>query len=220
MKYQKVLHQFLKQCRQFDFLELLESYDGYDIMVEEIDAHNYHCTFESTDMEDEVHVIIKINDKKEIVFMQCSCDEDTELLPNSSPYCPHIIGSYLSILERFNPTINIFAYVEGHLDTIEWKESVHQTYDTLFGEYDENNPSQVRSLFEHEALDYICMEDIFEDMDRDEIIGFLENITNAFPPLKDILIQAAMLANLIENDNSDEFEEIEALIKKKKDRLS
>lgn len=219
MKYKKVLLQFLKQCRQFDFYELLENYDGCDVVVNEIEPSIFECTYDCTDIDDEIHVTIKVSERKEVIFAQCDCDDEISTSNNSSPYCPHIIGAYLAILERFNPHINLFEYVEENIDTIEWKENIHQTYTTLFGELDLDAPNSIHPMLSPEEMNEISMYDLFHDMDREDILNFLENITTAFPPLKDLLVQASMLASLIEGDDLEEFEEM-GRTKKKKDMLS
>lgn len=220
MKYEKAMMHFLRQCRQYDFLDLLDTYDGTDIVVKEIDSYNYQCKFSSTEFEEEVEVLVKINDEKELVFAQCNCNDTEGVFENSNPYCLHIIGAYLSVLERFNPEANLIRYVEENADEIEWSESIHDTYDFLLGEFDEVYQEEIQPLLDEETLNSISMEHIFHGMDRDEIIDFLDNITTAFPPLKELLVQASMLASLIGEDSFDEFDEIDQIIKKKKDMLS
>ena len=213
MRYQKVMYQFLKQCRQFDFLYFVDMVNALtdSIIVNTIDLNTYGCHFFDPITQEVSEVTIRLNSKKEIIYAQCTCEQDEELFDDDSKYCPHIIGTYLLILENYNEDFDIIQFILDQLDSIEWKEGVEDTFRHL------PNPEDI---LENGNYDDVSMYDLFEGMNRDEIVEFLENITIAFPPLKNLLVQATMLAEIVGGDDGEEFEEIDRILKKKKGMLS
>lgn len=213
MKHQKVMYQFLKQCRQFDFLYFVDMVNALEdsIIVNTHAPNTYSCHLLDPIEQEISEVIIRINSKKEILYAECSCEQDEELF-DSSKYCPHIIGTYLLILESFNEDFDIIQFILDQLDDIEWKEDVDRTLRSLPNNDDYFTPTM------NEEYDDVSIYELFEGMSRDQILEFLDNISYAFPPLKTMLVQATMLAEMMGDD--DEFEEINNILPKKKGMLS
>lgn len=216
MKYQKVMYQFLKQCRQFDFLYFVDIVNASkeNIIVNTLEPNVYSCYLNDPLEHEVAEVVIRLNSKKEIVYAQCSCEQDEELFDDSK-YCPHIIGTYLLILEHFNEDFDIIQFILDQLDSIEWKEVAEDT----FRNHMPNNDMFSSIMNDHE-YDDISVYDLFEGMTRDQILEFLDNISYAFPPLKTMLVQATMLAEMIGGEEEDEFDEINKMLTKKKGMLS
>ena len=202
MKYQKVMYQFLKQCRQFDFLYFVDMINALEdsIIVNTLEPNTYSCHLLDPIEHEISEVIIRINSKKEIIYAECSCEQDEEIFDNSK-YCPHIIGTYLLILESFNEDFDIIQFILDQLDEIEWKEGVDRTLRNF-----PNNDEFFTSAM-NEEYDDVSIYELFDGMNRDQILEFLDNISYAFPPFKTMLAQAIMLAEMIGEDDGDEFEE-------------
>ncbi|MBE6114505.1 MAG: hypothetical protein E7191_05430 [Erysipelotrichaceae bacterium] len=213
MKHKAALFRFLKTVMELEFTEFMDIYYDQDITIMQGKDNYWEVIFPQLDGVEEVHTYLQLNEDMDLIRSFCSCgsvrNEDEFVC-----YCPHVVGAYLAVLEEFNEYDSVIDYVADHTGDIEWLECLDETYNNIFGD-GEDSVFGDNSISRAE-LNELSMYDLFADMDREQILDFLENVNYAFPPLKELLVHAAMLTNMFE----DEEEPLIQSRKTKKDMLS
>lgn len=213
MKHKAALFRFLKTVMELEFTEFMDIYYDQDVTIKEGSDNCWEVIFPKCNGVEEVHTYLQLNEDMDLIRSFCSCgsvrNEDEFIC-----YCPHVVGAYLAVLEEFNEYDSVIDYVADHTGDIEWLESLDETYSNIFG--DDNDALFKENGISRTELNGLSMFDLFDDMDREQILEFLENVSYAFPPLKQVLVNAAMLTNMFE----DEEESMVMPRKSKNDMLS